>query len=378
MIQIYLVTSDDFLFAPRVFEYLRKRHEVTFLNITKDPDKRDLKSFIKKIKLSFLFGFLNSIHAFASTYRNKKALTNGPKKYGYKQLDVNQFHSFVYSEKSAVFILLNYPWLVKLNKSVDNLNVLNCHPSSLPSFRGLMPICWQVLDSFIGPRFKLGISLHLIDEFFDSGSLVAHREVSFPKYETLYGCYHKHYLRFGGLISKHLNALTNQKERPDQKKLPNNTRYYTALGWNDVIRLKVKLFLQSYFFRFLLNGGVIGLVSWILQIIFLKLLVGSGVQLEISAFFSVWMAFIFSIILSFFSLRSFVFLRGGSFILFCMATTLMILIVSVITASLVSVFRPDSYSGVWSYLAYPIAALLCAPLSFFIKKHFVFRKDRNL
>ena len=312
------------------------------------------------------------------SYRNKKALINGPKKHCYKELTKTQFHEFIYSEKSAVFILLNYPWLVKLNKSVDNLNVLNCHPSSLPAFRGLMPICWQILDSFSNSRFKLGVSIHLIDEFFDSGSLVAHREVTFSKNETLYGCYQKHYLRFGGLISKYLNAMNSGNERPGERKLPNDARYYTALGWNDVIRLKVKLCARSYFFRFLLNGGAVGLVSWILQIVFLKLLAGSGVQLEISAFLSVWMAFIFSMILSFFSLRSLVFFRGGSFILFCLATTFIIGIVSVITAIVISISPPDSCAKIWSYLAYPMAALLCSPLSFFLKKNFVFRKNRNL
>lgn len=80
-------------------------------------------------------------------------------------------------------ILLVGSWSEKLKKDTINLPKLasiNCHPSLLPKYRGPNPYARVIMNG----EAQSGITLHLIDENFDSGPILMQKTVKISKTET--------------------------------------------------------------------------------------------------------------------------------------------------------------------------------------------------
>ena len=60
--------------------------------------------------------------------------------------------------------------------SAPRLGVWNIHPSLLPSYRGPVPVFWQLRAG----ETHTGVTVHRMDECFDTGPVLAQRVVSFP------------------------------------------------------------------------------------------------------------------------------------------------------------------------------------------------------
>ena len=125
-------------------------------------------------------------------------------------------------------------------------------------------------------------------------------------------------------------------------------------------------------FLFFINGGVIGCVSWILQSLMLLILNYLDVFPKFNVAISVWFAFFIILFVNFFSMKKFVFKKNGSPYRFLMATTFMIFVVGIFTEYASSMMIKMGYEE-YSYIAYPISALLLSPISYIIKKNLVFR-----
>lgn len=57
------------------------------------------------------------------------------------------------------------------------LGALNLHPSLLPAYRGPAPLFWQ----FRAGEERTGVTLHRVDDGFDTGAIVAQSPVAFPE-----------------------------------------------------------------------------------------------------------------------------------------------------------------------------------------------------
>ena len=80
-------------------------------------------------------------------------------------------------------IILVGSWCEKLSKDIYNLPriaTINAHPSLLPNYRGPNPYFWTIRN-----REKLsGISFHLVDENYDTGSILAQEIIEILPDET--------------------------------------------------------------------------------------------------------------------------------------------------------------------------------------------------
>ena len=57
--------------------------------------------------------------------------------------------------------------------SVPRLDAINIHTGTLPKYRGMMPVFWQMYDG----RDSIGITIHAMTTDIDLGSVLLHREV---------------------------------------------------------------------------------------------------------------------------------------------------------------------------------------------------------
>jgi methionyl-tRNA formyltransferase len=64
--------------------------------------------------------------------------------------------------------------------AVPRLGAVNLHPSLLPRYRGPIPVAWAIRDG----EPDLGLSIHRMDEEYDTGPLLAQSSVPFDGVET--------------------------------------------------------------------------------------------------------------------------------------------------------------------------------------------------
>jgi methionyl-tRNA formyltransferase len=77
-----------------------------------------------------------------------------------------------------------YPWRIPAEVlAVPRFGVLNSHPSMLPRHRGPYPFSWAVREG--DP--ELGLTVHLMDEEFDTGPILAQGSRPMPEEMTLQG-----------------------------------------------------------------------------------------------------------------------------------------------------------------------------------------------
>src|SRR5437879_3714255 len=58
--------------------------------------------------------------------------------------------------------------------SVPHLDAINIHTGTLPKYRGMMPVFWQMYDR----RASIGITIHTMTTAIDLGAVLLHREVA--------------------------------------------------------------------------------------------------------------------------------------------------------------------------------------------------------
>jgi methionyl-tRNA formyltransferase len=77
-----------------------------------------------------------------------------------------------------------YPWLLPPDVlAVPRLGVVNSHPSLLPRHRGPFPFAWAVREN----DRELGLTVHLMDDRFDTGPILAQGSRPMPEDVTLEG-----------------------------------------------------------------------------------------------------------------------------------------------------------------------------------------------
>jgi len=366
----YLVTSNDWALAGSVYLTLLSRdRDWTFVNVVA-RDGCNLLSYqnlSKKVKLTVLFGVSGTVRILFQHIQNKKKINMLP---AAKVITVSheKFEKGIGFKNTDFVVLVNYPWLIKMDFWTK---ILNFHPGPLPEYRGLMPICYQVWEALKQGKksFKVFYSLHWIDERFDNGPLVVSGGVSVTHFSSLLRVYQCVYSRAADEILSALCATPGKVEASSAK-----GRYLSAMSLRQTLSFKALLLRVDVFVRFLINGGSIGVISWGLQILIYNFLLTINTLTQYAGLLSVYISFCLVLLLAFFSMKTFVFQRAGLWHRFLLSAGLIIIFVGLCTELLISFFDFVGLSSGYSHVAYPLAAILFAPLSYALKNFFVFPK----
>jgi methionyl-tRNA formyltransferase len=87
-----------------------------------------------------------------------------------------QLAALIASYEPDLVICDAFPWLVPAEAlAVPRLGAINMHPSLLPRWRGPVPVAWAIRAG--DP--ELGVTIHRMDEHFDTGPILAQGSVPF-------------------------------------------------------------------------------------------------------------------------------------------------------------------------------------------------------
>ena len=131
--------------------------------------------------------------------------------------------------------------------NLPKIACLNIHPSLLPAYRGVDPVFYALLNN----EDKLGVSLHIIDETFDTGNLLAQQTIQVQANTSVF----KHNLALflsGAKLSiehiRHMETSENGIRQQgaanyDSWPTPSLVKQLKKQGWS-LIRFKELLFLS--------------------------------------------------------------------------------------------------------------------------------------
>lgn len=96
------------------------------------------------------------------------------------------------------------------------LGYINCHPSMLPDYRGGMPYFHIIKNN----EKKSGITLHLMDENFDTGDIVFQKDFEIEKFETMGTLFNKTNFLIANALTETLKKIetTEKLEKYPQNK----------------------------------------------------------------------------------------------------------------------------------------------------------------
>ena len=367
----FIITSNDWFLAASVYLLLSKSDDdVYFIDVHSSVNSGSIKILLKKVKLIFIFGIIDSFKVILYSFLNKRNIV---RRYSSRFITMSKsdFDDSFFFTSNDCLVFVNFPWRF-LNKR--KLNVLNFHPGKLPDFRGLTPICHEFLNSFSSSPNKISLSgtLHKIDDEFDSGYEVSNFSFPVTPPFKFYDLYLNSYM-FGADLIKNYFINSTYNSTPINISEGN---YYPEISWSDVFRLKL-ISLSSYpFVRFFINGGIVGFLSWCIQLFLYYLFTSldSSFFISYSGALSVYGAFFIALVFNFFSMRFFVFKVNGYRFRFLIATIFMIILVGILTQIFVTYFLKFKLDAFFFNFAYPVAAIFLSPLSFAIKRKFVFVK----
>jgi len=114
------------------------------------------------------------------------------------------FISFLIKEDIDIIILAWWPAIIK-SKSIKSVNIgwINLHPSLLPYGRGKHGYFWAIVD-----KTPFGVSIHLIDENIDTGSVLFQKGVEISFTDTGQTLYEKGVQEVIKLFKKKYNDIT--------------------------------------------------------------------------------------------------------------------------------------------------------------------------
>jgi hypothetical protein len=361
--RIYVITSGEFYLTGKIVLSLIKRGwAVTFVDVSVDKNSK----LERKLKIALLLGPLGIMKYYFGSWYHRLILIPCMHKVTKNQVE-EKLNEFI---KLGEIFLVNYPEKLIIN---NQLKVHNCHPGKLPEYRGLMPIPRAMLES-AGSDFECVSTIHLINDRFDMGYIVSEYTNKFRQYETIFYIYDQVYSKFVDQIE---SIMVNDKENLLFKEVTSEGVYRSSITWSELLRLKVNEIWQNQFVRFILNGGFFGLLSWLFQdrvFDIIKNYSGSS-NMDMQYSISVLITFSVIVILNFASQKKLVFrTTTGSIRDFVASSLFVILIVAMLSYFFHKAFSISAYAS-FAGFSYPLAAIVTAPIAFFIKKRFIFNLD---
>ena len=115
-----------------------------------------------------------------------------------------------FCKQKGIEFIISYGYRYKIVKDIlDYLpgKVINLHISYLPYARGAHPVFWSIFESSI-----TGVSIHLVDEGFDTGNILFQKEVDYSREEdTFLSIYKKMQFEIEKLFRMNWKYLRNSQ-----------------------------------------------------------------------------------------------------------------------------------------------------------------------
>jgi len=127
------------------------------------------------------------------------------------------------------------------------------------------------------------------------------------------------------------------------------------------------------FYRFLLVGGGVGLLGWAIQRGLVVFLAALGLSAPLSEGLAVMLSFACIGFIAFFLHKVYTFETNGNLFHFYVANLSIIILISMTTVFFSYLFIYFGFDDL-AFLSYPLSAIICAPVSFFLKLRLVYQR----
>ena len=196
-------------------------------------NKRERKNYLKKLHIRCKKNNVEFVK-FTESIKLLSEKNNIPV-YTKKTLKTIDAYQWILSLKLDLIVLGGgWPELLPLNIiKAPVVGCINTHPSLLPAFRGTDIVRWQVFKNVK----KTGVTIHYIDETFDTGKILGQSEIEVNETEIPQLITTRLAKISGELM---VNVLNNHKRNYPQKvatleknSLGKYNRYFSKWDWND-------------------------------------------------------------------------------------------------------------------------------------------------
>lgn len=200
-LNIFLVTSDEPFYLPKVIESIISNCRHTILGVILLPAKASNKTWfqtakqfltlygaINFTKKSCYFAFIKILNIFglASKYKKVSSVEAVAKQFSVRifrpaNINSDDFVDTLRIENPDIIVSLSASQVFRKNLiELPNYGVINVHGAPLPRYRGLMPSFWMLLN-----EEKIGaVTVHFMGERLDSGDIIAQKEFHIDPDET--------------------------------------------------------------------------------------------------------------------------------------------------------------------------------------------------
>jgi len=114
---------------------------------------------------------------------------------------------------------------------LPQLAAINIHPSLLPAYKGVDPVFYALLTN----EKKIGVTVHLMDETFDTGEVLAQRHITTQPSDSIFSKNMQLFQAGGEVALQAIDALWKKRitsgGKLETKKLNNNMNDYAS--WPD-------------------------------------------------------------------------------------------------------------------------------------------------
>ncbi|MEO8209863.1 MAG: formyltransferase family protein [bacterium] len=254
MANFALVLTENVLHKNSFVGELTRRYKPNIKLIIQLDFKHHKSGFINHYRRYIqLLGLKGLVYTFFLIVNNKikylwAQITNTPNSYSLKQLsirknihyakinNVNSDEFLQLLEKHDIDYVINSANQIYKKKVLDKWSekILNRHSSIVPSYGGIYPIFWQMLN---GDK-KGGVTLHWIDSKIDEGLLAYYKEFDINLKKSLFWHYKIAFDISLELCSKAIEDLSEGKV--SKQKLFLEKSYYTWPEVSDIKRFKKK------------------------------------------------------------------------------------------------------------------------------------------
>lgn len=155
----------------------------------------------------------------------------------FRSINSSEFKNFLVTKN--VDIVFVGTWKEKIKKEIyqtPKIGTINVHPSLLPKYRGPNPYLQTILN---GEKYS-GVTLHLVDEGYDTGAILSQVKVEISPKDTSKELREKTVLKARGLVVDFLNSLNNQIVTPIKQNDKASTYFPNITGEERMLDFKTQ------------------------------------------------------------------------------------------------------------------------------------------
>jgi len=224
------------------------KNDIPLIGIVVKPGRNN-KLLIMLDKVKYFIESIYFGHKRTRNFMSEKILAkkNKIKVYEFSTLKSKYVNDLLLSQKIDL-ILLGGGWheLIPNNiLRIPKYGCVNTHPSLLPKYRGTSITRWQILNQVR----QSGVTLHIVDENFDTGSIISQSKIRVDINETPQKLFKKLGTIGADLVLEFVTSfIKNQKislKKSNTKSTQSsNNEYYSLWNWRDntkIIDLNLKI-----------------------------------------------------------------------------------------------------------------------------------------